>query len=55
MVLIRLCNRSNQFFVRLTSSNMMMVKWPMADADVDIPTPMTAYNGKTELFDKETK
>ena len=48
-------NRSNQFFVQF---DLKKYDGKLANGDyfdVDIPTPVTVYNGKTELFDKETK
>ena len=48
-------NRSNQFFVQF---DLKQYDGKLANGDyfdVDIPTPVTVYNGKTELFDKETK
>ena len=48
-------NRSNQFFVQF---DLKQYDGKLANGDyfdVDIPTPVTVYNGTTELFDKETK
>ena len=48
-------NRSNQFFVQF---DLKQYDGKLANGDyfdVDIPTPVTVYNGTTELFDKGTK
>ena len=48
-------NRTNQFFVQF---DLKQYDGKLANGDyfdVDIPTPVTVYNGTTELFDKETK
>ena len=48
-------NRSNQFFVQF---DLKKYDGKLANGDyfdVDIPTPVTVYNGTTELYDKETK
>ena len=48
-------NRSNQFFVQF---DLKQYDGKLANGDyfdVDIPTPVTVYNGTTELVDKETK
>ena len=48
-------NRTNQFFVQF---DLKQYDGKLANGDyfdVDIPTPVTVYNGTTELYDKETK
>ena len=48
-------NRSNQFFVQF---DLKQYDGKLANGDyfdVDVPTPVTVYNGTTELFDKGTK
>ena len=48
-------NRSNQFFVRF---DLKQYDGKLTNGDyfdVDIPTPVTVFNGTTELYDKETK
>ena len=48
-------NRSNQFFVQFDLKQYDGKLANGAYFDVDIPTPVTVYNGTTELFDKGTK
>ena len=48
-------NRTNQFFVQF---DLKQYDGKLTNGDyfdVDIPTPVTVYNGTTELYDKETK
>ena len=48
-------NRSNQFFVQFDLKKYDGKLTNGDYFDVDIPTPVTVYNGTTELYDKETK